>query len=368
MGPHGLGHPARQVLTLRRLLPAAVLPATVLLATVIAAVPLSASAERPGGAAAGNSVTINRIRILGSHNSYRPELTDSDIATLRRWLGERASGVEYGHPPITRQLDLGLRQLEFDPYADHGGGLFAAPYAGDPARHAIMMRPGAKVLHAPVVDARTHCLTLDDCFGQVAAWSRAHRGHDLIVIFVNTKDDPFDQPGMPHIEPFDEAALAAIDSSARRILGRGNLITPDSVRGRHASLRDAVTDGGWPSLGAARGKFLLVLDSGPAVAETYRKSHASLRGRVMFGLYDEAAPEAAVFNIQDPVANEARATDLVKRGFLVRTRSDADTREARLRDHARLEAALRTGAQVISTDYYEGAPDPLKLGFVIGLP
>lgn len=88
----------------------------------------------------------------------------------------------------------------------------------------------------------------------------------------------------------------------------------------------------------------------------------------MFGLYDEAAPEAAVFNIQDPVANEARATDLVKRGFLVRTRSDADTREARLRDHARLEAALRTGAQVISTDYYEGAPDPLKLGFVIGLP
>jgi hypothetical protein len=35
--------------------------------------------------------------------------------------------------------------------------------------------PGAKVLHAPVVDARTHCLTLADCFGQVAAWSRPTR-------------------------------------------------------------------------------------------------------------------------------------------------------------------------------------------------
>jgi hypothetical protein len=73
-------------------------------------------------------------------------------------MGARSTGVEYGHPPIKAQLDLGLRQLEFDPYADIAGGLYAAPYASDPAKLAVMNHPGAKVLHAPVVDARTHCL------------------------------------------------------------------------------------------------------------------------------------------------------------------------------------------------------------------
>ena len=89
---------------------------------------------------------------------------------------------------------------------------------------------------------------------------------------------------------------------------------------------------------------------------------------MMFGLYDAAEPEAAVFNVQDPKAEEARIKDLVAAGFLVRTRSDADTREARLHDHSRLQAALRSGAQIISSDYYPGAPDPLGLGFVVSPP
>lgn len=338
------------------------------LALIPAVAPMKAMAEKPRVTAPADAMPINRMRLLGSHNSYRPDLTEADIAALRAWLGERAAGVEYGHPPIARQLDLGLRQLEFDPYADHRGGLFAAPHVGDAAAHAVMMQAGAKVLHAPVVDARTLCLTLEACFTQVAAWSRAHRGHGLIAIFVNVRDEPFTDPRMPKIEPFDEAALSAIDASARRVFGAHRLVTPDQVRGRHASLRDAVTHGGWPMLGAVHDKFLLVLDSSPKIAETYRRDHPSLARRVMFGFYDEAQPEAAVFNIQDPVVNEAQATALVRQGFLVRTRADADTREARNHDYGRLAAALRTGSQIISTDYYAGAPDPLKLGFVVRLP
>lgn len=341
--------------------------ATALIAAPFALTPFAAMAKR-AAATVQADVPINKMRLLGSHNSYRPELTEADIAALRRWLGERAAGVEYGHPSIARQLDLGVRQLEFDPYADHNGGLFAAPYAGQAAKHAAMMRPGAKVLHAPVVDARTHCLALSDCFQQVADWSKAHRGHGLIVLFVNVRDEPINLPGMPQIEVFDEAALADIDASARRILGASRLVTPDVVRGRHATLREAVTHGGWPMLGASHDTFLLVLDAVPAVAERYRTGHASLRGRAMFGFYDETQAEASIFNIQDPVANEARAKALVDQGFLVRTRADADTREARAKDYRRLEAALRTGSQIISTDYYEGAPDPLKLGFVVKLP
>jgi hypothetical protein len=136
---------------------------------------LSIALLTPPAAHAADGPRINALRILGSHNSYRPELDPAALAHQRQVMGEHSAGVEYGHPPIQSQLDLGLRELEFDPYADSAGGLYAPPYANDPARLAIMQRPGAKVLHAPVVDARTHCLTLADCFGQVAAWSRKSR-------------------------------------------------------------------------------------------------------------------------------------------------------------------------------------------------
>lgn len=125
-----------------------------------------------------------------------------------------------------------------------------------------------------------------------------------------------------------------------------------------------MTGGGWPTAASARGKMLLVLDANPRVEDAYRAGHPSLKGRVLFGLYAEDQAEAAVFNIQDPRPEEARVKALVAQGFLVRVRSDADTTEARNHDLGRLRSAERSGAQIISTDYYPGAPDPLDLKFV----
>lgn len=311
---------------------------------------------------------INGLHWLGSHNSYRPDLDPAALAHQRQVMGERSRGVEYGHPPIKIQLDLGVRQLEFDPYADTAGGLYAGPYANDPAKLALMKQPGAKVLHAPVVDNRTLCLRLSDCFAEVAAWSKAHPGHQPIILFVNTKEEPFNNPAIPNPPLWTEADFAGLDADAIKAFGRDRIIAPDDVRGARATLRDGVTNGGWPTLEAARGKVLLVLDANPRVEDAYRAGHASLKGRMLFGLYAETEAEAAVFNIQDPRPEEARIRTLVAQGFLVRTRSDSDTTEARNHDLGRLDVAVRSGAQVISTDYYPGAPDPLDLKFVIRPP
>jgi hypothetical protein len=314
---------------------------------------------------AAEAPRINGLHWLGSHNSYRPELDPAALAHQRQVMGERSRGVEYGHPPITAQLDLGVRQLEFDPYADTTGGLYAAPYAKDPAKLAIMKTPGAKVLHAPVVDARTLCLRLSDCFAEVATWSKAHPDHQPIVIFVNTKEEPFNTPAIPNPPLWTEADFASLDADAIKAFGRDRIIAPDDVRGARATLRDGVMGGGWPTVDGARGKVLLVLDANPRIEEAYRAGHPSLKDRMLFGLYADDQAEAAVFNIQDPRPAQAMIKALVARGFLVRTRSDADTTEARNHDLGRLEASVNSGAQIISTDYYPGAPDPLGLGFVI---
>ena len=129
-----------------------------------------------------------------------------------------------------------------------------------------------------------------------------------------------------------------------------------------------MTTRGWPTVAATGDRFLLVLDASEGVEQAYRKQHPSLSGRVMFGLYDETQPEAAVLNLQEPVSEQEHIRKAVAQGFLVRTRSDSATLEARAHDYRRLQAALRSGAQIISTDYYRGAPDPLGLHFVVSLP
>jgi hypothetical protein len=53
--------------------------------------------------------------------------------------------------------------------------------------------------------------------------------------------------------------------------------------------------------------------------------------------------------------------------MIVRTRPDADTNEARLNSTARRDAALASGAHLLSTDYER--PDPvLGTGYVVRIP
>ena len=57
--------------------------------------------------------------------------------------------------------------------------------------------------------------------------------------------------------------------------------------------------------------------------------------------------------MNEPIEQGDVIAERVARGFIVRTRADADTVEARTGDRTRLDAALASGAQYISTDYYK---------------
>ena len=72
----------------------------------------------------------------------------------------------------------------------------------------------------------------------------------------------------------------------------------------------------------------------------------------MFTNAPEGHPAAGVMIINDPIKDFARIQRLVRAGYLVRTRADANTLEARVNDTRRREQAFASGAQAISTDYY----------------
>ncbi len=76
-------------------------------------------------------------------------------------------------------------------------------------------------------------------------------------------------------------------------------------------------------------------------------------------------PDAAFIKINNPMGeNEEIIRGYVEAGYIIRTRADGDLIEPRQGDTTRLEAALRSGAQFISTDF----PAPGRWGYQAVLP
>jgi membrane-associated phospholipid phosphatase len=337
----------------------------------------AADAGKAGAGCAGQwmdrHLRLNDLFTVGTHNSYKQALPPADYQVIAAASPQGAEALDYAHKALTAELDAGARQLEIDVVYDPQGGRYAHPRIAelthatlDPAWTAAMRTPGFKVLHVPDYDFRSSCVTFKQCLGIVRAWSDAHPRHTPITILINAKDGRAAPGGVPLL-PFDETAYDAFDGEIRAVLPASKLITPDDVQGRYPTLRDAVLHDNWPTLGQARGHILFALDESPAKVATYRGKRRSLEGRVAFINTDEQSPAAAYLTLNDPVKDGARIAADVRAGFLVRTRADSDTVQARSNDTAYRDTALRSGAQMASTDYLWADPR-LPGGFSVRLP
>ena len=262
------------------------------------------------------TLTINQIQFVGSHNSYKQAMSPLIFRALHLLDAEVAESLEYWHEPIPKQLDLGLRKLEIDIFFDPDAQVFP-------------------VGHAQVIDMNTHCKTLQVCLKQITDWSRRNPRHAPIWVSFNLKDQAIS--GLPDPDLFTPEALELLDSQLLDALGE-QLIKPKDVE----NLR-------WPTLEQARGKVLLILDEGGRKRDWY---YDGWRDRPMFTNAPEGHPAAAVMIINDPIKDFACIQRLVKAGYMVRTRADANTVQARNNDTRQRDQAFASGAQAISTDYY----------------
>lgn len=323
-----------------------------------------------------DALPMTRMQAVGTHNSYKQAIAPPEMARLALAARATAPTLDYSHPPLDAQLDAGARQLELDLLHDPEGGRYADPLGRKLAKAtgaalpswdpAPMTRPGLKVMHVQDIDYRSSCALFTDCLKIIAAWSAAHPDHLPILILINLKEDSFSFPGATRALLFDAAGMDAVDAEIRSVFGEDRLITPDQVQGRFPTLREAVLAGAWPTLGAARGRVLFALDAPPDQVARYRGARAVLEGRVMFVNIEETSPAAGYITLNDPVGEGARIRADVAAGFLVRTRADADTVQARTGDTAMRDAALASGAQYVSTDYM--TPDGRWTAYRVNLP
>jgi hypothetical protein len=256
-----------------------------------------------------------------------------------------------------------VRALSFDIANDPRGGAYKMPAIAGMAMElldddylATMKQPGFKTIHVIDVDYRSSCPALKDCLAQVAAWSRAHPAHLPIVITLKPNTAKTPMPGATTPIAFDAAALDALEDEVRGAFRADEIVTPDQVQGAHDSLRQAVLADAWPKLGAVRGKVIFVLDGGEALAAQYQGARHALEGRAMFVAVNEKSPLASFVTIPDPINDDARIESAVRKGFIVTTRADEDTREARLFNTERRDAAFLSGAQIVSSDFATADP------------
>ncbi|MFT4252009.1 MAG: Ca2+-dependent phosphoinositide-specific phospholipase C, partial [Caulobacter sp.] len=219
---------------------------------------MMAMAAAPDAAA---PLRMNDLQAVGTHNSYKQAIPADELAAMVAARGRPVLALDYAHRSLAEQLDAGARQLEIDVVADPAGGLYARPLTAlgkgvvlPPRVAEALARPGFKTLHMPDVDFRSSCVTFIECLAQIRAWSDAHRHHAPILILLNAKEGAATVPGGVTPPVFDEKTFDALDAEIRGVFGPDRLIDPDLVRGKKATLREAVLAGGWPTLEAARGK------------------------------------------------------------------------------------------------------------------
>ncbi|CAN5126473.1 phosphatidylinositol-specific phospholipase C1-like protein [soil metagenome] len=311
----------------------------------------------PSAASVDDTVRLNEVQVVGTHNSYKQMVSPPEEELLRSAIGDEADALAYEHEALPVQFQSQkVRQIELDVFLDDSGGLFAEPLlravAGVGPYDPRMDDPGIKVLHVQDVDYASSCLTLVECLTAVQQWSDANPSHMPITILVELKDSELDFGDFPFVvpEPWTEAAMDTLDAEIRSVMGPDDLIAPDDVRGSRSTLEEAVLADGWPTLGESRGKVLFAMDNEGGYRDRYLAGAPTLENRALFTNSTPGQPDAAVVK-QNDATQEAQIQSLVADGYLVRTRADADTVEARENDTSTLDAALRSGAQFVSTDY-----------------
>lgn len=304
---------------------------------------------------------LNQIQVIGSHNSYKSQMAPELLEYLSKVNPSASQSLGYAHIPLEEQLDLGLRNLELDVFHDPEGGRYLNPKGLEIIKSAggkipdydssdALSKPGMKLFHVQDLDFQSHYLLFVDALKALKNWSENNPDHTPIFILINAKDGNI--PGTRPVLPFTSAALDSIDLEIRTHLGMGHLITPDMVRGEYEDLESAVLAGNWPDLKDVKGKFLFVLDENEEKIDRYLSVKPELKNAALFVNKREGNSTAGFRIINNAVKDESYIRELVKKGYMIRTRADSDTKEARANDYNTFEKAKSSGAQVISTDYY----------------
>lgn len=262
-----------------------------------------------------DEIRLNQIQVKGTHNSYK---VATDYCPPEWCLTM---------PPIYDQLDLhGARTVELDVHYNADGTL--------------------DVYHLALLDPLSTCGKFTECLSQVKAWSDDNPGHLPIMVMVEPKDE-YDDESLKFTN-----RLNVIDDEILSVFDRSEIITPDDVRGDHATLREAIETEGWPTLRKCRDKVMFMMLDSDIHRTGYLNLHPNLAGATIFTRNGEGESWSSILEMSEATTPEREAALLaaVQANYLVRTTID-EPRTTVAAFELVAEATLRTGTQIINTDH-----------------
>ena len=319
-----------------------------------------------------DSLRINQLQYLSSHNSYRKHTDTTIFTVLNNLLALLPSpnklpisliDLDYDHIKLYTQLNqYGVRHVELDIYGDKDGGRFynRGGYEWTNRNPASgieeLKQPGLKVLHIPDIDFETNNYTFISALQELKKWSDDHPDHLPLFVLIETKTETIAQyvplKGFVTAEPWDQEHLTEIDKEILEVFPKEQIIKPDDIRKNHTTLREGVLTEGWPTVGESRGKIMFMFDQ-QDITPTYKQGNNSLEGKIVFTNANPNDPDAAFIKRNDPKENDVQS--LVQKGFLVRSMIGG-VDQNRANDYSLFEMAKAKGVHFLSTDYYR--PDP----------
>jgi len=268
---------------------------------------------------------LNEIRMIASHNSYKTMGTT--IGKLFIGLGDsfaEAEALKYDNPPLSDQLDQGIRSFELD---------------------VRYRKETFEATHVPLVDNGSTAANLSLAFEEVALWSEHNPGHIPIILLLEFKSDwmildPALKPiGTTELQLFDDLLIEKFGST---------LYTPGMLKGDYSSPNARLQDVSWPLLQELRGKVIVIMHPGDLI-EPYLALDPEYDDMVMFPAASDLDidHDYATFVVHnDPDIDSIKT--LLDNELIVRTRMDANL----IRDDEIIQAAMDSGAQIMTTDFH----------------
>jgi hypothetical protein len=260
------------------------------------------------------ALRLNQLQLKATHNSYHVETAGNTVPALA-----------FSQVKLAEQLSSqGVRGLELDVHYRHIAKAF-------------------DVFHESYFDEGTTCRSFVTCLEEIKGWSDENPAHHPLWVQLELKDT------IGSVDPIE--LFEQLEAAILKVWPKDRIITPELVQGSSPSLPLALADHGWPTLGAVRGRILFALDNTTEFRDEYTHHGANLDGRLIFVDSRVGDPFAAVAILNDPTADAEAIKGALAAGLLVRTRADAENVEPLAGDTRRRDAALASGAQIISTDY-----------------
>ena len=221
------------------------------------------------------------------------------------------------------------------------------------------------------MDYASNYTTFIQALTEIRDWSAQHPNHTPLFINIEIKRDApadyskaLDFLGFNKAVPFVPEALNDLDAEIHSVFDQypEMLYTPAQLRDTFLTTASRLKTEGWPTLNEALGKVFIILDGD--FQGLYTADLTKGKDRPMFVYGQPGAPETAFVIRNEPQGSEEEIRSLTEM-YMVRTRTDAGTLEARSQDYTRYNAVMNSQAQIITTDYYRA--DPLLSPFVVSI-